>query len=32
MLFPMVGCIFPTLFVVLLGPGALLVAHTFLNK
>lgn len=32
MLFPMVGCIFPTLFIVLLGPGALLVAHTFLSK
>jgi tight adherence protein C len=29
MLFPMVGCIFPTLFIVLLGPAALQVAHTF---
>lgn len=28
MLFPMVGCIFPTLFIVLLGPAVLQVAHS----
>jgi tight adherence protein C len=30
MLFPMVGCIFPTLFVVLLGPAAVTVFHSVL--
>jgi tight adherence protein C len=29
MLLPMVGCIFPTLFIVLLGPALLSVIHTF---
>jgi len=29
MLFPMIGCIFPTLFIVLMGPAALIVIHTF---
>lgn len=29
MLIPMIGCIFPTLFIVLLGPAVLQVAHSF---
>ncbi len=29
MLFPMIGCIFPTLFIVLLGPALLSVIHSF---
>ena len=32
MLFPMVGCIFPTLFILLLGPALLQVAHTLAGK
>jgi tight adherence protein C len=29
MLFPMIGCIFPTLFIVLLGPAAIQIGHSF---
>jgi len=29
MLFPMIGCIFPTLFIVLMGPAILILFHTF---
>lgn len=32
MLIPMVGCIFPTLFVVLLGPAAITVLHQLIGK
>ena len=32
MLFPMIGCIFPTLFIVLMGPAIILIMHTFQHK
>lgn len=32
MLFPMIGCIFPTIFIVLMGPAVLVVIHTFSTK
>jgi tight adherence protein C len=32
MLFPMIGCIFPTLFIVLMGPAVILIMHTFQHK
>lgn len=32
MLFPMIGCIFPTLFIVLMGPAVILIMHTFTHK
>jgi tight adherence protein C len=31
MLFPMVGCIFPTIFIVLMGPAVLILYHTFVH-
>jgi tight adherence protein C len=32
MLFPMIGCIFPTLFIVLMGPAIIIIIHTFQHK
>jgi tight adherence protein C len=32
MLFPMIGCIFPTLFIVLMGPAILILFHSFTTK
>src|ERR671937_127072 len=32
MLFPMIGCIFPTLFIVLMGPAVIIIIHTFQHK
>jgi tight adherence protein C len=32
MLFPMIGCIFPTLFIVLMGPAVIIIMHTFTKK
>jgi len=32
MLFPMIGCIFPTLFIVLMGPAVIVIVHTFTKK
>ncbi len=32
MLFPMIGCIFPTLFIVLMGPAVIIIIHTFQQK
>jgi tight adherence protein C len=32
MLFPMIGCIFPTLFIVLMGPAVIIILHTFQHK
>ena len=32
MLLPMVGCIFPTLFIVLMGPAVIIILHTFQHK
>jgi tight adherence protein C len=32
LLFPMIGCIFPTLFIVLMGPAVIIIIHTFQHK
>jgi hypothetical protein len=28
----MIGCIFPTLFIVLMGPAVIIIIHTFQHK